>query len=89
MLVGLQLFCLLDVLGMLSKSFCATLCHFKKSKFPFRKTSRLKFLGLKPNQFAVRTAAVLENNCSTEEELGKGVLYFINTSTQSWRNIES
>ena len=32
MLVGLQPTYLLNVLGMSSKSSCATLCHFKKSK---------------------------------------------------------
>ena len=56
---------------MSSKSSCATLCHFKKSKFSFTKTSRWKFLDLKPTHFAVRIAAPLENNRSTAEDLGE------------------
>ena len=31
----------------------------------------------------------MENNRSTAKELGKGVLYFINTSAQIYRYIES
>ena len=81
---------LLDVqLGMSSRSSCATLYHFKKSKFPFRKTSRWKFFDIKPTHFGARTAASKENNHFTAEELGKGVLYFINTFTQICRYIES
>ena len=58
MLVGLQPIYLLNVLGMSSKSSCAaTLCHFKTSKFSFRKTSRWKFLDVKPTHFAVSIAA--------------------------------
>ena len=89
MLVGLEPIYLLNVLGMSSKSFCATLRHFKKSKFPFTKTSRWKFLDLKLTHFAVRIAAPLENNRSTAEELGERVLYFKNTSTQICQYIES
>ena len=74
--------------GMSSKSSYPTLCHFKKSEFPFRKTSLWKFLDVKPTHFAARTAASKENNRSTAEELGKGVLYFINTYTQICRYIE-
>ena len=55
MLVILQPIYLQDVLGMSSKSSCATFCHFKKSKFLFRKASLLKFLDVKPARFAVRT----------------------------------
>ena len=73
---------LLNVPGMSPKSSCATLCHFKKSKFSFTKTSRWKFLDLKPTHFAVRIAAPLENNRSKTEELGERVLYFRKTSTQ-------
>ena len=36
-------------------------CHFKKPKYPIRKTTR----------FAVRIAAPMENNRSTAVELGK------------------
>ena len=82
MLVGLEPIYLLKVLGMSSKSSCATLRHFKKSKFSFTKTSRWKFLDLKLTHFAVRIAAPLGNNRSTPEELGERVLYFRNTSTQ-------
>ena len=71
MLVGLQHICLLDVLGMPSESSCATLCHFKKPKYPFRKTSRSKFLDVKLARFAVRLAAPMENNRSTATKLGK------------------
>ena len=67
----------------------ATLCHSKKSKFSFTKTSRWKFLDLKPTHFAVKIAAPQENNRSTTEELGERVLYFRNTSTQICRYIES
>ena len=56
---------------MSSKSSCATLCHFKKSKFSFTKTSRWKFLDLKSTHFAVRIAAPLGNNRSTAENLGE------------------
>ena len=77
MLVGLQLIYLLDVLSISSKSCCATLYHFKKFRFPFRKTSRWKFLDVKLAQLAVRMAAPMENNRTTTEELGKWVLYFI------------
>ena len=89
MLVGAQPIYLLNVLGMSSKSSCATLCHFKKSEFFFTKTSRWKFLDLKRTHFAVRIAAPLGNNRFTEEELGERVLYFRNTSTQVCRYIES
>ena len=74
MLVGLQPIYLLNVLGMSSKSSCATLCLFKKSKFSFTKSSRWKFLDLKPTHFAVKIAAPLGNNRSTAEELGERVL---------------
>ena len=89
MLVGLQPIYLLNVVGMSSKSSSATLCHFKKSKFFFTKTSRWKFLDLKPTHFAVRIAAPLGNNRSTAEELGERVLYFRNTSAQICRYFES
>ena len=91
MLVGLQPTYLLNVLGMRLKSSCAsaTLCHFKKSKFSFTKTSRWKFLDLKSTHFAVRIAAPSENNRSTTKELSERVLYFRNTSTQICRYIES
>ena len=82
MLVGLLPIYLLDVLGMSSKWSCATLYHFKN--FPFRKTSRWKFLDVKPTHFAV-IAAPKKNNLSTAEELDKDVLYFTNTSTQIWK----
>ena len=59
------------MLGMPSKSSCATLYHFKKSKFFFTKTSRWKFLDLKPTHFAVRIAAPLGNNRSTAEDLAE------------------
>ena len=59
MLLGLQPIYLLNVVGMSLKSSCATLCHFKKSKFFFTKTSCWKFLDLKPIHFAVRIAAPL------------------------------
>ena len=36
-------------------------------------------------QFAVEMAAPMENNRSTAAELGKGVLYFINTVNQICR----
>ena len=70
---------------MSSKSFCATriLWHFKTSKFSLGKTSRGKFLDIKPTHFAVRIAALLENNRSTIEKLAKEMLYFINTCTKS------
>ena len=45
-LIGMQFIYLLDMLGKSSKSSCATSCHFKKTKFPFTKTSRWKFLML-------------------------------------------
>ena len=89
MLVGLQLIYLLDELSMSSKSSGATLCHLKKFKFPFGKTSRWKLFDVKLTQFAVRIAANMENNRVTTEKLGKGVLYFINTSTQICRSIET
>ena len=89
MLVGLQPIYLLIVLGMSSKSFCATLCHFKKFKFSFTKTSRWKFLDLKPTHFAARIATPLGNNRSIAEKLSERVLYFRNTSTQVYRYIES
>ena len=89
MLVGLQPIYLLNVVGMSSKSSRAILCRFKKSKFFFTKTSRWKFLDLKPTHFAVRIAAPLGNNRSTAEELGERVLYFSNTSTQICRYFES
>ena len=82
MLVGLLPIYLQNVLGMTSKSSCATLCYFKKSKFSFTKTSRWKFLDLKPTYFAVRIAAPLGNNRSTTEKLAERVLCFRNTSTQ-------
>ena len=88
MLVGLQPIYLLNVLGISSKSSCATLCHFKKSKFSFTKTSRWKFLDLKPTHFAVRIAAPLGNNRSTAEERGERMLNVRNTSTQICRYIE-
>ena len=72
MLVGLQPIYLLDVLGMSSKSSCATPCHFKKSRFSFRKTSLWKFLDVKLTHFAVRIAASIENYRSTADELCKG-----------------
>ena len=81
MLVGLQLIYLLDELSMSSKSSGVTLCHLKKFKFPFGNTSRWKLFDVKLTQFAVRIAAPMENNRVTTEKLGKGVLYFINTST--------
>ena len=56
---------------MSSKSSWATLCHFKKLKFSFTKTSHWKFLDLKPTHFAVRIAAPLGNNRSTAENLGE------------------
>ena len=71
-LVGLQPIYLLNVLGMSSKSSCATLCHFKKSKFSFTETNRWKFFHLKPTHFAVRIAAILENNRSTKRNLVRG-----------------
>ena len=89
MLVGLQPIYLLNVVGLSSQSSSATLCHFKKSKFFFTKTSRWKFLDLKPTHFAVRIAAPLGNNRSTAEELGERVLYFRNTSAQICRYFES
>ena len=89
MLVGLQPIYLLNVVGMSSKSSSAILCRFKKSKFSFTKTSRWKFLDLKPTHFAVRIAAPLGNNRFTAEELGERVLYFRNTSTQICRYFES
>ena len=70
-----------------SKSSWATLCHFKKSKFSFTKTSHWKFLDRNPTHFAVRIAAPLGNNRSAAEELGDRVLYFVNTSTQICRYI--
>ena len=70
MLVGLQLTYLLNVLGMSSKSSCATLCHFNKSKFSFTKQAVGSFSTLSQLIFAVRIAAPLENNRSTAEELG-------------------
>ena len=88
-LVGLQPIYLLNVLGMSSKSSCATLCHFKNSKFSFTKTSRWKFLDLKPTHFAVGIVAPLGNNRSTAEELGERMLYIRNTSTQICRYVES
>ena len=88
MLVGLQPIYLLQVVGMSSKSI-ATLCHFKKSNFSVTKTSRWKFLDLKPTHFAVRIVAPLGNNRSTAEELGERMLYIRNTSTQICRYIES
>ena len=57
MSVGLQPFDLLNVLDMSSKSSCATLCHFKKSKISITKTSRWKFFYLKPTHFAASEAA--------------------------------
>ena len=88
MMVGLvQSIYLLNVVGMSSKLFCATLCHVKQSKFPFKKTSCWKFLDVKLTHFAI--AAPIENNCSTVEELGTGVFYFINRSTQIHPYIES
>ena len=58
MLVDLKPIYVLNVLlGMSSKSSTSTFCHFKKSKFPFRKTSRWKFLDVKLTQFSARTAA--------------------------------
>ena len=89
MLVGLQPIYLLNVLDISSKSSCANLCHFKKSKFSFTKTSSWKFFDPKPTHFAVRIAAPLGNNRSAAEELGERVLYFRNTSTQICRYIES
>ena len=89
MLVGLQLICLLNVPGISSKSSYTTLCHFKKSKFSFTKTSRWKFLDLKPTHFAVRIAASLRNNRSTAEELGERMLYCRNGSTQICQYFES
>ena len=71
MLVSLQPIYLLNLLGMSSKLFCATFCHFKKSKNSFTKTSLWEFLDLKPTHFAVRIAAPPENDCSTTEELGE------------------
>ena len=71
MLVGLQPIYLVNVVGVSSKSSCATLYLFKKSKFSFTKTCRWKFLDLKPTYFAVRIAALLGNNRSTAEELGE------------------
>ena len=74
----------LDVLGMsLKSSFATTPCHFKKLEFPFGKTSRWKFLDVELARFAVRIATPIENNRFTAAELGKGVFYFINTSTQT------
>ena len=70
MLVGLQPIYSLNVLGMSSNSPYATLCHFKKPKFSFTKTSCWKFLDLMPTHFAVRIVAPLGNNRSTAEELG-------------------
>ena len=69
MFLGLWPIYLLDELGMSLKSFCATLCQFKKSKFPFRKTSRWRFVDVMLTHFAVRRAAPRENNRSTTEEL--------------------
>ena len=86
MLLRLQLIYFLDVLGMSSKSSCAK--PFP-TKFPFRKTSRWKFFDVKLTHFAARIAAPMENNRSTAKKLGKGVLYFINTSAQIYRCIES
>ena len=74
MLEGLQPIYLVDERGMSPKSSCATPCHFKKLKRPFRKTSRGKFLDLKLARFAVRIAAFMENNRSIVEEFGKGML---------------
>ena len=88
MLVGLQPIYLPNVLGIIKLS-SATICHFKKSKFSFTKTSRWKFFELKPTHFAVRIAAPLENNRSITEQLGERVLYFRNTFIQICRYIES
>ena len=89
MLVGLQPIYLLNVVGMSSKSSCATLCHFKKPKFSFTKTSLWKFLDLKQTHIAVRIAATLGNNRSTAEKLSEKVLHFRNISIQICRYIES
>ena len=89
LMVGLLPIYILNLLGLLQKLSCATLCHFKKFKFFFTKTSRCKFLDLKPTHFAVRIAAPLGNIRFTAEELGERVLYVRNTSTQICRYIES
>ena len=89
MLVGMQHIYVLNVLGMSSKSFGATLSHFKKSKFSFTKTSRWKFFDLKPTHFAVKVAALQGNNRSTADKLGERMLYIRNTSTRICRYIES
>ena len=88
MLVGLQSIYLLNVLGMSSNRFVQPFTT-SKSLFSFTKTSRWKFLDLKPTHFAVRIAAPLENNRFTAEELGERVLYFKNTSTQICLYVES
>ena len=87
MLVGLlQPIYLRDVVGMSSKSSCATPCHFKK--FFFRKPSRWKFLDVKLARFVARIAEPMENNRSTAAELDKKVLYYLKTSNQICRYIE-
>ena len=88
MLVGLQRIYVRNVVGMSSKSSCATLCHFKKFKFSFTKTSHWKFLDVKPTHFVVTIAAPLGNNRSTAEELGERALYIRKTFTQICRYIE-
>ena len=90
MLLGLQPIYLPNVQDKtVIKVVLCNLCHFKKSKFSFTKTSRWKFLDLKPTYVAVRIAATLGNIRSTAEEHGERVLYFINTSTQICRYFES
>ena len=78
MLVDLQPIYFLNVglLGMLSKSSCATPCHFKNLKFSFRKTSHWQFLDVKLARFAVGIAAPMENNRSTSGTWQGGVVVY-------------
>ena len=74
---------LLDVLS--KSSCCATSCNFKRSKLPFKKTSRWKFFDVRQARFAVKIAALIEKSRSTAAELGNGLLYLINRSTHICR----
>ena len=60
-------------------------CHFQKSKFSLRKTSRSRFLAVKLARLAVRILELKENKRSTAAELGNGVLCLINKLVQSCR----
>ena len=75
MLIGLQPIYYTRCAGHVIKIvLCATLCHLKKPKLPFRKTCCGKFLDVKLARFALRITALMENNRSTATEFGKGVL---------------